>query len=176
MRLLVPILAAVMTVVGEASQNAEACGDKFLLVGRGPRFHRAYAAIYPASIVIYAHARRNASSAIRDPRFQTDLKLAGHRVLLAEDETALARALESDHVDFVLTDVVDAEQISKQAATSPSNPAVLPVMYQPTREEAQTIEAKYMCLLKASDRADRYLTTIDDAMKARVGLKKKKIS
>ena len=29
-----------------------ACGDKFMLVGRGVRFQRAYAAIHPASILI----------------------------------------------------------------------------------------------------------------------------
>jgi hypothetical protein len=149
-------------------EAVQACGDKFLLVGRGARFHLAYAAIHPASIVVYAQPQRHAAKAIRDSRLQTDLKLAGHRVFIVEDEAALAHALESDRVDLVLTDAADADRTANQAAASPSNPAVLPVMYQPTAAEAKAIEAHYRCRLKSSDRAARYLIAIDDAMKTRV--------
>jgi hypothetical protein len=151
---------------------AQACGDKFLMVGRGARFHRAYAAIYPASIVIYSQAQRHAARAIRDPRLRADLKLAGHRVSLVEDDGALAQALAADRVDIVLTDAEDADRTSRQAAVASSKPAVLPVMYEPTGEEAREIEARYQCRLKGSDRVDRYLAAIDDAMKARVNQRK----
>jgi hypothetical protein len=171
-----PILIAFAAVVLPNPDTAQACGDKFLLVGRGVSFHHAYAAIYPASIVVYAQPQRSAAKAIRDPRFQSDLKLAGHRVLFVENDAALARALESDRVDLILTDVADADRMSKQVATSSSAPAVLPVMYEPTKDEAKEVEARYHCQLKSSDRIDRYLSTIDDAMKARVDQKKKKIS
>ncbi|PWT82288.1 MAG: hypothetical protein C5B57_08925 [Blastocatellia bacterium] len=150
-----------------APDMAQACGDKFLLVGRGAKFHRAYAALYPASIVIYAQPRRHAATAIRDPRLQNDLKLAGHRMLVAEDEAAFARALESDRVDLVLTDVADADRIVTIASRSSTKPTILPVMYEPTPDEVKAIEARFMCRLKSSDRPDRYLIAIDDAMKAR---------
>jgi hypothetical protein len=176
MRASVPILIAVAAVVLQAADTAQACGDKFLLVGRGAKFHRAYAAIHPASIVIYAQPARHAAKAIRDPRLQADLKAAGHRVSIAEDDGAFARALESDRVDLVLTDVADADRTSTQVAASPSKPTVLPVMYQPTAAEAKEVEARYQCRLKTSDRADRYLIAIDDAMKVRVDQKKKKTS
>lgn len=176
MRAVGPILVVVTAVLLQSADTLQACGDKFLLVGRGVSFHRAYAAIYPASIVVYAQPQRNAARAIRDPRFQSDLKSAGHHVLLVDNDAALARALESDRVDLVLTDVADADRMSKQAAASPSAPAVLPVMYEPTKGEAKEVEARYHCRLKSSDRVDRYLGTIDDAMKARVDQKKKKVS
>jgi hypothetical protein len=176
MRTLLPVLLGALTVVGAASQPTRACGDKFLLVGRGVKFQRAYAAIYPASIVIYAQPERHTARAIRDPRLQTDLKLAGHRVLVVETDVALARALDSDKVDLVLTDVADADRMSTQGAASPSRPTVLPVMYEPTKEEAKAIETRYQCRLTSSDRADRYLVTIDDAMKARAAQKRKKTS
>jgi hypothetical protein len=158
------------------TQPVQACGDKFLLVGRGVTFHRAYAAVYPASIVIYAQPQRNAAKAIRDPRLQAELKLAGHRVALVESDEALARALEAGGVDLVLTDVADAERTSRRTEVSPARPAVVPVMYEPTKEEAKDVEARYQCRLKSSDRADRYLTTIDDKMKARADQRKKKAS
>ena len=170
------LLAAIMTIGLVAVETAQACGDKFLLLGRGVKYHRAYAAIYPASIVIYAVPQRNASKAIRDPRLQNELKLAGHRVSVVDTEAALMRALSSERVDLVLTDVADADPASKQAAVSASKPAVLPVMYEPTREQAKAIEARYQCRLKSSDRADRYLSTIDDAMKIRADRKKKGLS
>ncbi len=176
MRVFLAVLLTSLSVAVLASQGVQACGDKFMLVGRGVKFQRAYAAIHPASIVIYAHPQRSAAKAIRDPRLQSDLKQAGHRVVLVESDEALARALESDKVDVVLTDVADADRTSSQGATSPSRPTVLPVMYEPTREEAKEIESRYRCRLKSSDRPDRYLATIDDAMQARAAQKKKKTS
>jgi hypothetical protein len=165
-----------MTVGLVAADSAQACGDKFLLLGRGVKYHRAYAAMYPASIVIYAVPQRNAAKAIRDPRLQNELKLAGHRVSVVETEAALTRALNAERVDLVLTDAADADATAQQGAASPSKPTVLPVMYEPTREQAKAIEARYQCRLKSSDRADRYLSTIDDAMKVRADRKKKGLS
>ena len=63
-----------------------------------------------------------------------------------------------------------------KGASSPSKPIVLPVMYEPTKEEVKRIEARYQCRLKSSDKADRYLVTIDDAMKVRADQKKKRAS
>jgi hypothetical protein len=171
-----PILIAVAAIFLQTADAAQACGDKFLTVGRGVKFRRAYAAIYPASIVIYAQPQRHAAKAIRDPRLHADLKLAGHRVTIIESDAALAHALESQTVDLVLTDVADAERMAKQGAASPSKPTVLPVMYEPTREEAKEIEAHYQCRLTSADRAERYLATIDAAMKVRADQKKKKTS
>lgn len=176
MRAYKPILMAVAAVFLQEGSSAQACGDKFLLLGRGVKFQRAYAAAYPASIVIYAQPQRSAAKAIRDPRLQSDLKIAGHRVVVVETEAALVRALGTERVDLVLTDVADADRTSTEGAASPSKPTVLPVMYEPTREEAKRIEARYQCRLTSSDRADRYLRTIDDAMKARADQKKRRAS
>jgi hypothetical protein len=173
MRAYTTILAAT-TVLLQTSNAAQACGDKLLLVGRGVEFHRAYAALYPATIVIYAKPPGDAAKAIRDSRFQANLKQSGHRVLLVETDAALAHALESDKVDLILTDVADAEKLSRQASAAPTKPTVLPVMYRPTPAEAQTIEARYQCRLTSADRADRYLAAIDSAMKTRADEKKKK--
>ena len=176
MRTYKAILMAVAAVFLQDGVDAQACGDKFLLLGRGVKFQRAYAAIYPASIVIYAQPQRSAAKAIRDPRLQSDLKLAGHRVFVVESEPALARALASERVDLVLTDAADADRTATEGAASPSKPTVLPVMYEPTREEAKRIEARFQCRLKSSDRAERYLATIDDAMKVRADQKKRTAS
>jgi hypothetical protein len=154
-------------------EGLEACGDKLLMVVRNPRFHRAYAAVYPASIIIYAQPQRHAAKAILDPRLQADLTQAGHRVVIAADVVALERGLESGGVDLVLADVVDADHLFARAAASSSKPSVLPVMYEPTQDEIRAIETRYQCRLKTSDRPDRFLVAIDDVMKVRVERKKK---
>ena len=176
MRRHLPVLMAVAAVFLQDAGAAQACGDKFVLLGRGVKFQRAYAAIYPASILIYAQPQRHAAKAIRDPRLQNDLKLAGHRVSVVETEAALTRALASERVDLVLTDVADADRTATEGAASPSKPTVLPVMYEPTREQAQEIQSRYNCRLKSSDKPDRYLVTIDDAMKVRADQKKRRTS
>jgi hypothetical protein len=158
------------------ADGLQACGDKFVLVGRGAKFRQAYAAIYPASIIVFAQPMRGAAKAIRDPRLQADLKLAGHRVTVAEDERAFARALESDRVDLVLTDAADADHVAQEASSVPAKPRVLPVMFEPSKADEKAIEARYQVHLTSSDRSIRYLAAIDDAMKARVQEKKKKAS
>jgi len=169
------MLSWIVVVAVAQADGVQACGDKFLLVGRGVKFRQAYAAIHPASIVLYAQpASRSAATAILDPRLQASLTAAGHHVTVAGDERALARTLESDPVDLVLTDVADADRIASEAANAPTRPAVLPVMFEPSKEEAKAIEARYNCRLTSADRPDRYLSAIDDAMKARVSQRKKK--
>src|SRR5262245_27102285 len=161
-------------VLQQSASGVQACGDKFLLVGRGVKFRQAYAAIYPASIVIYAHSQQTVAKAILDPKLQSGLKAAGHHLTIAEDDRALTRVLESDRVDLVLTDAADADRIAKQAGAAPTHPNVLPVMFEPTKEEAKAVEARYNCRLTSGDRPDKYLSTIDDAMKVRVAERKKK--
>jgi hypothetical protein len=162
------VLSWIVLVAVVQADGVQACGDKFLLVGRGVKFRQAYAAIYPATIVVYAQPEQhNAAKAILDPRLQASLKTAGHRVTIVEDDRALARTLESERVDLVLTDVADADRIARQADTSPTSPTVLPVMFEPSKEEAKAVEARYSCRLTNADRPDRYLSAIDDAMKAR---------
>jgi hypothetical protein len=169
-----PILFAIAAMFLRDTGSVQACADRFLMVARDVQFHRAYAAIHPASIVIYARPQRHGAKATADPTLRRDLKLAGHQVSLVEDDRTLAQALELEAVDLVLTDVADADRMSALAAVSPSRPTVLQVMYEPTPEQARTLEVQYKCRFLSSDRPDRFLRTIDDLMKARMDQRIKK--
>ena len=57
MKAWVAILVACLTLVGSRSQTVSACGDKFVVVGRGVRFEQAYAGA-PVDNVQYGEARR----------------------------------------------------------------------------------------------------------------------
>jgi hypothetical protein len=164
-RVMALVVAAVVLQLG--AEGLQACGDKFLLAGRGAKARQAYAAIYPASVVVFARPQRGSTAAIRDPHLLADLKLAGHRVVLIEDERALTRALETERVDVLLTDGSDADRLATQADAVPAKPRVVPVLFKPTKAEAKAVETRYQICLTSSDRSIRFLAAIDDVMKAR---------
>src|SRR5258708_6435895 len=76
----VALSLAFLATIASPSHALSACGDKFLLVGRGVRFQRAYAAIRPASILIVLPPKSVKSAAVRDSGLRKALTMAGHRV------------------------------------------------------------------------------------------------
>jgi ABC-type amino acid transport substrate-binding protein len=146
----------------------DACGDKFLMVGRSGRFNQAYAAIYPATILLYAPAGRAASVAILDPKFQSSLTRAGHRIEVVKTEEQAVQMLQAGRFDLVLSDAADADALKARAAVSPTQPTVMPVLINQTKADAEAIKTRYQCELKPSDRPGRYLSTIDTEMQRRV--------
>jgi hypothetical protein len=163
---LVALLAAVAMPLGWRA--VEACGDKFLLVGRGLRFQRAYASVHPGNILIYTRTTASATAAIRDTQFQKNLRQAGHAVSVIEDKSLLERALETGAFDIVLADVADAPNIDALISSAPSRPKALYVMYPSGSDKKSTESSPYVCKLKSTDRATRYLDLIESEMQARV--------
>ena len=147
---------------------ATACGDKFLLVGRGARFQRAYAAVHPASILVYARPNADKTSSVADPQLLSALKLAGHKLQMLTDAAKVRDVLGAGGYDLVLTDFSDVAALDAQVQAAPSKPVLVPVMYKPTKAEVAAAEQQFACLLKASDRLSHSLGAIDDAMKVRV--------
>jgi hypothetical protein len=144
---------------------AQACGDKFLMVGRGAKFQRAYASVHPGKLLIYARPSTDAKAAIRDPQLHKALRQAGHAVSVIEDWTLLEQALRTVPVDVVLVDVGEAERLQTVMSSSPGNPEALYVAFPAT---AQPAAAKHLiCKLKSSDRPLRFLDEVENVMKAR---------
>jgi len=151
-----------------AAGDLSACGDKFLFIGRGTRFGRAYAAIHPASILIYVNPRSAHAAVMRDPQLASSLKQAGHQVQTVPDARALSATLHSGAIDIVLADVSEAPTLESQLETTPSRPTILPVLFRPTEEEAKEAAQRFQFSVKAPDRATHFLNVIDDLMKVRL--------
>jgi hypothetical protein len=92
-------ILAVATMLLQATNAVQACGDKFLLVGRGVEFHRAYAALYPASIVTMRGCQ-HVAKAIHDSRFQRVWRR--DTVFCSSRTTRHWRRTETDRVDLIL--------------------------------------------------------------------------
>jgi hypothetical protein len=145
---------------------ALACGDKFLMVGRGAKFQRAYASVYPGKVLIFARPSTDSKAAIRDPQLHRALRQAGHAVSVIEDWTLLEQALKSVPVDVVLVDVGEAEKLQPVMSSSPTSPEALYVAFPSTRPQSPVL-TQYVCKLKATDRPVRFLDEVENVMKAR---------
>jgi hypothetical protein len=153
-------LAAGAVCLGWA--DAQACGDKFLVVGRGVKFQRAHKAVHPASILIYMNPGSRLPTVAKKIKLESNLKQAGHKVQTIEDPTRLDDALKSAQYDLVLADVADSPSLEKHVSARTSKPVVMPVLYQPTADELAAAQKQYGCAMKTS--AKDYLAAIDTAI------------
>ena len=171
MRTLVVRIGVLLGVATAMSSAGLACGDKFLMVGRSARFTQVYAAIYPATILLYAHGGQGASPALLDPKFRATLTRAGHHVEVATDERRLAEALGTGRIDIVLSDITGIEAIAPTAEQSLSRPTLVPVVDTLTGSQADAIKARFPAEVTPSDRPAKYLGAIDRQMQARAKLR-----
>lgn len=167
----IAVLAVVLAVGAPVLWSvAQACGDKFLMVGRGAKFQRAYASVHPGKVLIYARPTTDAKAAIRNPQLHKALRQAGHAVSVIEDWPLLEQALKSVPVDVVLVDVAEAERLQPVMSSSALPPAALYVAFPDDRSKA--LQQQFVCKLKASDRAVRYLDEVENVMKTRAAARR----
>ncbi len=133
------VAALVMTNAGPLA----ACGDKFLGAGRGPRFAKVYAAIYPGRLLMYAPAKGELAGM---QGLDKALRRAGHEVLVVKDLATLTRTLQDRPVDIVLADTQHMTEAGSVAGEIAIKPSVLPV----------------------TKSAINFLKTLDETMKSRL--------
>src|SRR4029078_676977 len=121
-----------------------ACGDKFLGAGRGPRFSKVYAAVYPGRLVLYTPAKGDLAN-FNKQGLDKVLRRAGHQVAVVSDRAELARTLQERTVDVVVVDAPQTSDVTAMAHEIQTPPSVVPV-------SKETIN---------------FLKTVDETMKAR---------
>jgi hypothetical protein len=167
MRKMLFVLLALAGTLGVGGQDVSACGDKFLLAGRGARFQRGYCAIHPASILVYANPKSGRAAAMGDPQFLNALKQAGHKPQMIAELGKFDDLIASGRYDIVLADFADAAVLEQHLKTTPSKSLLLPVMYKPSTADVAAATQHYGAVLKAPDKITHFLNVIDDVMKAR---------
>ena len=157
-------IVALASAAATLTSAVQACGDKFLMVGRGAKFQRVYASVHPGRVLIYARPSTDGKAAIRDPQLHKALRQAGHSVSVIEEWSLLEQALKSVPVDVVLVDVEEAEKLQGVIAGSPSSPDAL---YVASPSASPALQKQFMCRLKVSDRSVRFLDEVENIMKGR---------
>jgi CheY-like chemotaxis protein len=135
---------AVAAVMATATADLDACGDKFLRVGRSARFRR-YAAVHPAAILIYAPAD-STPAGIKE--FEAILKRAGHRTVALANGADVSQALVAAPYDLVIADYSDSNRIREHLRAAASKAGLLPILYKPSKAVAEQAEREFACLIK----------------------------
>jgi hypothetical protein len=166
-RILFPTMLA--TAMLAMAPRPEACGDKFVTgVGWGPGFQGVYAAVYPANVVIVSGPSTSKPTGIHDPKFKATLERAGHTVSVVP-AAALSHGLVAG-TDVVLADW--SELAALPAGAVGGEALILAVLDKASKAEKASCSQRFTCELKASDRVEAYLKSIDDKMKGRANAQK----
>jgi len=165
------LVACTISFAGDAG----ACGDKFLVVGRGSRLLRAYCAIRPASILIYISPKSNRAKAMGDPQFHKALMQAGHKPQTISDLQRVGDTVGAGQFDIVLADIDDAAAVERQLSAVGAKPLLLPILYKASPEAIASATKQFGTVLTAPDRITHFLSVIDDAMKARQNTQTRKL-
>jgi hypothetical protein len=150
-----------------------ACGDKYLVIGRGTRFQRAARAHVSASILVFANPASPLPKAFSDAAAESVLHKAGHRSASVTNIKELDRALREGTFDLVFADIGDTDVVSARVPQGVEAPVLVPVIYNATGDEVKQAKRHYACILKAPGRSDSLLDVIDDALAIRAKARSK---
>jgi hypothetical protein len=158
------IAAALLTTILASPIDLAACGDKFLRVGRSTRYQH-YAAVHPASILIYSPATASREG-IKE--LETLLTRAGHKPQAVAHGTAIQPSVISGQFDLVIAAYADAGRLETELAGIPSKPDLLPLLVKPTADTAAAAARLYRHLLKIDAMTkSEALAEIDEVMAGR---------
>lgn len=144
-----------------AAAGVEACGDKFLRVGRGARYQGGYVAIRPACILLYARPGSELAATMRE--LAPALQRAGHHPVVLEDSGAMAAAMSRDHPNLILASIEDIGTLTKAVAESPRTD-VLPLLLHPSTGAREAALRDYHHVAESPGRKQDLLAHIDEVM------------
>ena len=165
-RALAAILVGVSTVVlGWVPANG--CGDKLLVLGRAIRLE-ALLGNRTAKILAYQHTGTHGADLIADLEFQSALKSAGYQLRVVRDTEELEVALRLGKYDLVVADIADARAVEPAIQSVASAPALVPILYQPTKPELSLAEKQYHHVLKSARKIGGNLSVLEQALEAKL--------
>jgi hypothetical protein len=152
---------AAVTVLGFlVGADLFACGEKFLVSGRGTRYQRPKN-FRAASILIYANPASGLEAALQKLPVESVLKREGHRFTTVATPEQLSATLASGRFDVVLAASGDAPAVERLLGGRPDAPIVLSFC---VKGQEQPVAEGATCSLKAPPKEHRLLDAIDKAV------------
>ncbi len=143
---------------------AQACGEAMYRVGGALR-HHVFVTRHPARILLYAGPGAAAGDAQPAGGFPHDLERAGHTVDVIADPQALAAAVASHAYDVIITLASNLDAVDAALASAARAPSLIPVYGRDADGDA--FRARYPLALREDSGLNRFLSEIEDTMKAR---------
>jgi hypothetical protein len=103
-----------------------ACGDKFLVGGRGTRYQRPKNA-RAAAVLIYADPASAVAATLKKAKVESLLKLEGHRATKVQSLEQLSTVVSSGRYDVILTANSDSANVQRMFAAAPNAAIVVGV-------------------------------------------------
>jgi hypothetical protein len=157
--------ACVIGLIGVAGLCAGpsllACGDKFLVAGRGARFQREGAR---ATVVIYAPLSSTLRGGPENLSIDSVLNRAGYRPTVVASAEELGRILKDGNQGIVLVDIADVRTVEKLVPAGAPGPVILPVLSSASRQEVATARKTWGVALKSPASSDSLLDAVDEAV------------
>ena len=152
---------AVVTLLGLLmGGDLLACGEKFLVSGRGTRYQRPKN-FRAASILIYANPSSGLEAALQKLPVESVLKREGHRSTTVATPDQLAALLASGRFDVILAASGDAPAVERLLGGRPDAPVVLAFC---VKGQEQPVAEGAACALKAPPKERHLLDAIDKAV------------
>lgn len=158
------LLFLALTVALSWSSSALACGDKFLIIGRGAGYRNRYVAIHPASILLLG-AR---AAGDRDVDVRRILQRAGHRVDYEADAARLDAVMRAKAYDFVIVPLDSVSATESRVQSLAPGTLVVPIIYASTEQEMKQVAKQYECIAHSEEKQRNFLAVLDDAMSMRL--------
>ena len=150
-----------------SGSGAFACGDKYVVLGHGVRFQRAYAASHPASILVYLKTGSKWSAPENRERLLTALRMVGHHPEAVTTIDELRAAVSTNKYDIVLTEFADLAQAAENVSGATTRPTLVPMVFEPSRQEMAKIELENRCAVQVTKRSHELLSVINTVMDQR---------
>ena len=142
-----------------------ACGDKFLVAGRGTRYQRPKNA-RAASILIYANPSSGLQAALKKLPLDSVLKHEGHRSTTVEAPDQLSAILAGGRFDVVLVSSDDAAAVEELLGRGADAPVVVAFCVK-AAGKVQPPSDKVASCLKTPPKEYSLLEAIDKAVEQR---------
>ncbi len=168
------VAAAVVAMTVTLSAGLLACGDKFLVPGRGVRF-KAKVNRESAAILIYAMPGTASDQALRTLAVHDRLRAAGYRPTLLTTPEDLDAVLASGRWDVLVIDLDGASTLKARFSAAPA-PVVLPVAHGVPKAVVEGAKRQYTRVIDLSRKHDAWLDDLDEAIAARARAGRKAVA
>ena len=155
-----PALAALALV----ASSSHACGDKFLVTGRGQSYYRMHLAARPAAILIYQSPGSAVQVAGEKSKMENSLRDAGHRVAVCGAALDCDLAVSVGGYDIVMADIADAPKVAEKLRSESSRTVVVPIGYKAPKSEVQKAKSDFGYVYESPSSPGKLLKVIDDVM------------
>ena len=142
--------------------SLDACGDKYLSLGRGTRFERSPVARQTSAILIYSNPASELSKTIAKLSVEASLLKAGYKPTTVTSAN-LTDTLRGQSWDLILVDTEDLNTVTPKL-TGARDPHVVPVLFQPTKTAVNQTRKTYGGVLVNPTKSRTFIDAIDDAM------------